>query len=278
MILKEWGFATYIEQINREMVLRYLDKQAISRSSNASNKDRKNLLAMWNWSQDILGITFNPVLKIKKLPHERASQYTPPKEDILKILRIATKKERVFLDSYLQTGARRSEIFRWTWVNDINFQKREYRLGTRKTQDGSMEYEWFPMSDKLYESLKWQWENRKFKENPFVFICEQPGLQYGKPYKARRRFLKGLCTRAGVKQFGFQGLRRHVASLLAETHNISSKTIQRILRHKNLNTTEKYIQNINKDLKNTLNLLSETYKEIPQYDTPNKKEDNDDDR
>jgi hypothetical protein len=50
------------------------------------------------------------------------------------------------------------------------------------------------------------------------------------------------------------------------------------LRHKNLNTTEKYIQNINKDLKNTLNLLSETYKEIPQYDTPNKKEDNDDDR
>jgi hypothetical protein len=37
---------------------------------------------------------------------------------------------------------------------------------------------------------------------------------------------------------------------------VSAKAIQRILRHKNATTTERYIQNINNDLKATINLLS----------------------
>ena len=37
---------------------------------------------------------------------------------------------------------------------------------------------------------------------------------------------------------------------------VSAKAIQRILRHKNVTTTERYIQNINNDLKATINLLS----------------------
>jgi integrase len=69
--------------------------------------------------------------------------------------------------------------------------------------------------------------------------------------------MKGLCKRAGVKSFGFHALRRYVASLLADTHKISAKTIQRILRHKNVMTTERYIKNINRDLGATMNLLSE---------------------
>ncbi len=47
-----------------------------------------------------------------------------------------------------------------------------------------------------------------------------------------------------------------MASILADTHKISAKAIQRILRHKNLSITERYIQNINNDLKATINLLS----------------------
>jgi integrase len=85
----------------------------------------------------------------------KAPQYTPPQEDILKLLMAATREERIFLNCYLQTGARRSEIFRWTWVDDINFERREVRLGTRKTRDGSMSYETLPMSGELYQDLWW---------------------------------------------------------------------------------------------------------------------------
>jgi len=77
--------------------------------------------------------------------------------------------------------------------------------------------------------------------------------------------MKGLCKRAGVKEFGFHALRRYVASVLADTHKISAKTIQRILRHKNVTTTERYIQNINNDPGAVMNLLSnkETEQEVP---------------
>ena len=69
--------------------------------------------------------------------------------------------------------------------------------------------------------------------------------------------MKGLCRRAEVKLFEFYALRRYVASALVETHKVSAKTIRRILRHKNVITTERYIQNINQDLASKMNLLSE---------------------
>ncbi len=80
--------------------------------------------------------------------------------------------------------------------------------------------------------------------------------------------MKGLCKRAGVKDFGFHALRRYVASVLADTHKVSAKTIQVILRHKSITTTEKYIHNINRDLRGTMNLLGnangENEKNLPR--------------
>jgi len=268
-ILSAWGHDFLVQDVTPEMVLSYLDERAKGQSNNAFNKDRKNLLAMWNWGHEILDFPSNPVVRIKKRPHDRAIQYVPPTEDVLRVLAVATGEERVLLECYLQTGARRSEIFRWTWVDDLNFEKRQCRLGTRKTKDGSMEYVWFPMTDELYDSLWWWWNNREFKNSPYVFVDNHPGPNYGKPYRVRRRFLKSLCERAKVEPFGFHALRRYVASVLADTHKVSAKRIQRILRHKNLATTERYIKTLNDDLKETLNLLSTT--KIPDSHTRNEK-------
>lgn len=244
-----------VKQITDEMAEQYLSEQMKNRSANASNKDRKNLLAMWNKGVKTYGLKNNPFADTETFSHERMPQYTPPAEDVLKLLMAATRKERVFLDAYLQTGARRSEIFRWNWIDDINFEKREVRLGTRKTKSGSMEYEWFPMSDDLYKSLRWWWKNRTIKESPYVFTDDQKGRHYGQPYKERRRFMAGLCKRAKIKKFGFHALRRFVASVLADSGK-STNVIKRVLRHKNLRTTELYIQNINNDLKDTLESLN----------------------
>ncbi len=46
-----------------------------------------------------------------------------------------------------------------------------------------------------------------------------------------------------------------MASVLADTHKVSAPTIQRILRHKKLATTERYIQKISSDVRATLELL-----------------------
>ena len=283
-ILKEWGRDTPVDEITVEMAEDYLLKQKQLRSANASNKERKNLHAMWQKGTKTWGVPRNIFIDIEKFPHDRQPQFTPSPDQVLKVIMAATRKERLLLITYIQTGARRSELFRWTWVEDINFDKRQYRLGTRKTRDGSMQHEWFKMSNELHEELSWWWENRPIKNSPYVFTDDQPGPHYGKPYKARRRFMAGLCMRAfdpACKShkkytgpvFGFHALRRFCASCLADAGK-STNAIRRLLRHKNIRTTELYIQNINDDMQDVADAL-ETSKlfPVPQTGTPEKEKD-----
>lgn len=243
-----------VDEITASHVDSYLLARAARTSNNAANRDRKNLAAMFHWGERVLDLPSNPAAKTDRFSHDRAPQYTPPESDVLKVLAAASGVDRVFLECYLHTGARRSEIFSLLW-EDVNFERGEIRLWTRKTKDGSREGEWLPMTRTLAESLRWWWENRTFKDAPHVFLDDHPGPHYGQPYLVRRRYLKGLCDRAGVPQFGFHALRRYVASMLADRHKVSSKTIQRVLRHKNVTTTERYIQRINQDLRSTMDLL-----------------------
>lgn len=248
-LIKNYGKEKLVADIAIEDVETYLKKQSIDRSANAANKDRKNMMAMWNWAikRPSLEVNQNPVAITEKLPHERMPQYTPSVEDVLKVLLAADRKTRVYLYAYIFTGARRSEIWRWKWDEDINFERRQYRLGTRKTRDGTMKYEWFIMPDELFNELQWWWENRTIKASPYVFIDDQKGAHYGKPYKARRRLFHGLCKTAKVAYFGHHSLRRFVASRLADMGK-TTQQIQRLLRHANHRTTEIYINNINRDL------------------------------
>ena len=240
------------EEITTKVIEDYLLSQAKARSNNSANRDRKNLSAMFAWALRRGDVVANPVAVTEKYPHDRAVQYTPPPEDVDKVLLQAQGVDRVFLECYLQTGARRSEIFRMTW-NDIDFGGRRIRLWTRKTADGSMEGEWLPMTERLHKHLSWWWKRRD-KQTPYVFVVVQPGAYTGQPYKVRRRFLAGLCERAGVKRFGFHALRRYVGTFLAR-QGVPMEHIRRILRHKNLSTTERYISNWNRDLRGSLELL-----------------------
>jgi integrase len=209
----------------------------------------------------MLNLPENPFTGIRKMKWDRQPQYLPPTEHILRVLAAATREEKVILYCYLLTGARRSEIFRWIWTDDINFQHRKYRLGIRKTRDGLMQYRWFDMPDDLYDELWWYYQNRPFKKSPYVFVNILPGPNYRKPFKVRRKFLKGLCKRAGVDPaFGFHALRRYFASALHDELKVSTKKIQELLRHSNLQTTEKYIYLVQEDLKVSQNGIAKLLK------------------
>ena len=258
-MLKTWEPNILVKDITTEMIYDLIDKRE---TNNLFNKDRKNIKAMWQFGQDIFGFPINPVAKIKKRGHTAAKQYVPPVDHMLRILAVTTREEQVFLDAYLQTAGRRCEILGWTWADDINFERRQVRLGTRKTKDHSIRYDWMPMTDDLYESLKWLWNHRKEydkmkrknikSDNPYVFPSRT-----GKPYQERRYFLPELCERAKVTpKFGYHALRRFVASILVDKYKVSMKAVQRILRHGNLATTERYVENMDTDMVATMGLLS----------------------
>ena len=64
-----------------------------------------------------------------------------------------------------------------------------------------------------------------------------------KPYVARGDLMKRLCEKAKVKEFGFHAIRHLTASILY--HNgCDVSLIQRVLRHKNATTTNRYLQNL----------------------------------
>jgi len=262
--LAKWGEEITIEDITPTMVTKHLLERAKEVSNNTWNRDRKNLLAMFNWIKKIKKVAHNPVLDIECLPVERKVDYIPPKEDIHKVLKACTEQDRVMLLCYYYTFARRGEIFDWTW-EDINFKEYSFRLWTKKRRNGNREHDDFelPEDTALYKALKWQYDHRDEK-SPYVFTNPETGDKY----THRNRFMKGLCKRAGVKPFGIKAFRKYGPSVLNEM-GISMKKLQGMLRHKSQKTTETYLTKIDPDLSVGLRLL-ET--EDTQWDTQIKKE------
>nr|WP_321513363.1 site-specific integrase [uncultured Pseudodesulfovibrio sp.] len=238
--------AALVETLTPGKVLNVLQAQFEARSGYAANKDRKNLVAAWNW-----GIRYrampqpNPCL-VDKFPEVRTPRYVPPEEDFWKVYNLTSGQDKVMLSVFLYLGARRGEVFRLAW-EDIDFVANRIRLSTRKRQAGSLEYDWLPMTDELKNQLLWWWESRKFKDSEYVFVCEE-GYEfcrdhYGKPFQYRQQFMKKLCKIAKVKPFGFHGIRHLTASILFRLgHPVS--VIQAILRHKSASTTERYLKTL----------------------------------
>jgi len=245
-------------------ILEFINKRAQSQSNCAANKDRKNLKAFYGWVQDMYGIMYDPTGPIKNRTHSRKTRRLIPISDILKVMLVAKGFERVLIGSYWHTGARKSEVLRWTWADDINFEERWIRLGTKKTHDGSMSYEKLWMNDDLYNLLKSQWQHRH-PASPYVFCHTNKNSRthdvnklYGQPYKALWKCLKKLCEEAKVEPFGFHDIRHTVAKYLNDLQKVGLKKVQQVLRHRRQTTTEIYVEGNYSDTLEAMKLLELT--------------------
>jgi integrase len=146
----------------------------------------------------------------------------------------------------------------------VDFNSKRVRLWTQKREGGNQECDWLPMTSELRtELLKW-WEERLAqtaadKDHVFLcldetFFCEE---YYGKAFKHRQHLMKRLCEKANVKPFVFHVIRHLSASILYKKGN-SVSVIQSILRHKNPNTTTRYLRTIG--LEDTRSALEEGLK------------------
>jgi site-specific recombinase XerD len=138
-----------VTDVTPPMVLEFVNDRAKNQSANAANKDRKNLRAYYSWVQEMYGFMYDPTAPIKKKPHEKQLRRLIPIQDILKVIMAAQGHDRVLIGAYWHTGARKSEVLRWTWADDINFDERWVRLGTRKNRTGEMTYEKIWMNNDL---------------------------------------------------------------------------------------------------------------------------------
>ena len=78
------------------------------------------------------------------------------------------------------------------------------------------------------------------------------------PYKERKKIMRTLCKRAGVKYFRYHALRHFGASLL-EQANVPIGSIQRLLGHENRATTELYLHSIGESEKQAMDALNDSF-------------------
>jgi len=158
--------------------------------------------------------------------------------------------------------ARIDEVLRLKW-EDVNFEQKAVRLWTRKRRGGSWEYDWLPMNEDLEKVLWSLWQNRK--DGEWVFFNPLTSNRYINRFK----LMRSICRRAGVPQFGYHTIRHFVASYLVDKKKVSLPVISRLLRHKNLQTTERYLQAIDPRFRDTMRLLEGELLNAPSIPTRN---------
>jgi integrase len=146
-----------------------------------------------------------------------------------------SEQDRLMLLCCLHLAARRNEIFHLR-REDVDLVGRRVRLATRKRKDGSQQYDWLPLTDRLHTALS---EHLSALSGPWVFPDPRSGL----PYVYRQKWLDRLCRKAEVEPFGLHGIRHLSASILIRA-KVSLLDVQAILRHTNLTTTQRYVHRL----------------------------------
>ena len=253
-LMARWG-DTNCSDLSTQAIEEYLiERQRISPGS--ANKDLRLLKALFNFGKKKGLIEHNPADGIDFFPVEENRKYVPPKQDILKVIFAADSETRDYLWTIALTMGRKGEIDQLRW-SDVNFEKRYVTLYTRKKKGGNRRGRNVPMVEKLYDILSRRYACSD-KSKPWVFWhkfwSSKTGEEKEGPYQDRKKIMKTLCRKAGVRYFRFHALRHFGASMLAD-HGESIVVIQRLLGHENIKTTEFYLHSIGESEREAMEVL-----------------------
>jgi integrase len=112
------------------------------------------------------------------------------------------------------------------------------------------------MTQKLFEVLS-RLHQQRDPDKPWVFwhnyVSSKTGEATQGPYQDRKKFMRTLCKRAGVKYFRFHAL-RHAGASLMDSLNIPIGAIQRVLGHEHRTTTEIYLHGIGESERDAISI------------------------
>lgn len=260
--INQWKDKT-IHQINPEVIGKYLVALRKRVSAHTANKELRALRALWNFGIKPPNRWFidNPTDGLEFFPTESKVKYVPSIEDVIRVILAAEGEVQDYLWTIALTMGRMSEVNRMEW-KDVDFNNNTVTLYTRKTKGGHLKPRKIPMAKTLKDVLE---KRLRGNNTPWVFHHTYYGKKEGEwitsPYQDRKRIMKTLCKKAGVKYFRFHPLRHFGASIL-EKEGYSIKTIQELLGHENRKTTEIYLHSFEESDQEAMNSLESALKEF----------------
>jgi len=90
------------------------------------------------------------------------------------------------------------------------------------------------------------------------------------PYQDRKKFMKTLCKKAGVKYFRFHPIRHSSASIM-DNNNVPTRSIQKLLGHENQKTTEIYLHSVGIQERLAMDIYEQSRKKFHPNSHPVKK-------
>lgn len=248
----------------REISPHVIHAVCISRPSNEGfNRHRKDLSSLWTWASRNFGgmqMIANPCLQTDKMPHNPKAKKVPSEIEVYKIRRAAQAEELDIIDCILYMSARIDEVMRMKW-SDVDFTAGEVTLWTRKRRGGTWESDKMPMVKPLRAILERRLRERQQRE--WVFYNERTEDRY----YHRPKLMDALCRRAGLEPmevtrrkirgkvrdyplyYNLHDLRHYGAHLLAQDPDVTLAMISKMLRHRELRTTEIYLKSLDQSVK-----------------------------
>ncbi|MFH0925825.1 MAG: site-specific integrase [bacterium] len=258
-----FGASIFCADITKEMVKKYLSKKKMEVSAYTANKELTYLRAAFNWGIEEDLISSDPTKGIKRYPSVETSKYVPPINDILAVISVADNNEvKDYLWTIFWAAARVNEINNLKW-EDVDFERRQIILYTRKKKGGDRKPRSIKMSNHLYDLMLQRYQNRDISI-PWVYF--NPVTR--KAFNYRSKIMKTLCKKAGVKHFTYHNVRHCTASVMNSVW-ANRKDIQEILGHEKLSTTDIYIHSIARTQQEVIHAFEE---EVKKSHTKQKKD------
>lgn len=239
-----FGIDSRAESIGYADCEAFLGRVAQNKTRSRANRYRVHLVAAWRWGVRAFRLPSECPWSVERFKENKRPRHVPSAEDFWAVYDVADEWDRRILLTYLHTAARKSELLNLTW-EDVDLVKGTLRLFTAK-RSGGVESDTIPMTSDVREAIEAQ--KRALRSGRVVGIVPDRlvfvSAAHGKTRGYFDRIMPDLCRVAGVKPFGFHGIRHLSASILASSE-IPAWQVQRILRHRSITTTQIYVHELN---------------------------------
>lgn len=221
-ILKAWGNNIKVSEITREMVNKFLMKEArrLQRSGKGFykvNSCLRSLRALFNYSRKIYNTSFNPCDGLDFYPINISLKYIPPDDHVEAVKAKCNPNQRLLVDFVDETACRIMEAVRFKY-EDIDGDL--ITLWTHKSRNSNFTPRRIPKPDCL-NSLKGRGAVFNFTVLP--------------------RFLRNYVEELNQPIWSWHNLRHRRASIWANSGMTTFEIMSR-LGHSNLSTTMRYLQ------------------------------------
>lgn len=189
-------------------------------------------------------LNYNPVCKIKMLEVDNRRYRYLTKTEWLKFKLALPPITLEIVMVALLSGLRLGNVLNLKWEQiDMNLRTIELL----KSENKGKKYIKLGINQALYDLLR----SLEPKSKGFVFINPKTG----KPYKTIKKSFKTALDKAGIKDFKFHDLRRTVGTWLL-TSGVDIRTVQSILAHSDVRTTERYLAQTNEQNRKAMDVLN----------------------